>query len=130
MLFEAFIFLHSLKVVVSVDNRKDYRVAEVYTTITVQAHCLKRICLAWRVLSEESEWLRLSNRFSLYMWYDEPQARFLVLSKHSQALFSFQQKTTLHNVGSPLSDAEHVDTEPSNSQPQSTSFALFNSPSV
>lgn len=45
------------------------------------------------------------------MWYDVSRACFLVLSKRSDWFSSLQQKEPLFNVGSPINEAEGVDTE-------------------
>lgn len=55
---------------------------------------------------------RLSSGISRYIWYDE-SARFLVLSNHSNVFLSLQQKTSLHNVGSSLTQGADVDTKAS-----------------
>lgn len=96
---ETIIILHSLIVLDCPIKRKDRRMTQVYTTRTVIALCVQLVFKAWRLQFEMAVLHFCSNAIAPYMWYDESQNRFLILSKPSQRISSLQWRTSLIRVG-------------------------------
>lgn len=109
--FETIIFLHSLSMTRSLVSRRNRRAREVYTNGTLFCLSAELIGKDWQLQFEKAEFHRLSDPIAPCMWYNESLARFTVLSKRSGGCSCQLQNTAVHNVGSPLTQSEGLDTE-------------------
>lgn len=97
--FKAINFMHSLRVVSSSVEQKDRRIIQGNTSGTLNAPSVQPVCEPLQLLSKKAGLRRLSNPSALYMWYDEYQALFLILSKGSKGLYCMQRNTSLRKAG-------------------------------
>lgn len=109
--FKSFLFLNSLSEVSSSVKRKDCRTVNVNIYRTVIGLFVQMLCKSWRLLVEKGDFCRLFIAIARYMWYNKSKTRFLVLSKHSEGLWSVQQKKSMRTMRFQLTQAKSVGTQ-------------------
>lgn len=99
--FEMMFFFHSIGVKSWNANNKSLGTVQLYSNGTARGLYVQLIknCGASVVHTvREARWPRISNAAASYMWYDEAQARVLVLSKRVKGFSSLSQNTTPRDV--------------------------------